>query len=181
MQCEVPEGGLVPKSLYRTAEELENDEIRLWTETIYQSASIFKGVPHEVWLHWKQYMIWVVFGAFAKYDHYSLRFFFIKLDFSLKKKHNIDHYITLNIECHLLDSSKATHVVKEGNFLFYISSLSYWLRSSMPPQSSLGTLMFVKVMWSSISTTLNELRSRPEKIRWLLMASPLLQATMCSL
>ncbi|XP_067229518.1 SEC14-like protein 1 isoform X2 [Chanodichthys erythropterus] len=46
--CEVPEGGLVPKSLYRTAEELENDEIRLWTETIYQSASIFKGVPHEL-------------------------------------------------------------------------------------------------------------------------------------
>ncbi|XP_051754062.1 SEC14-like protein 1 isoform X5 [Ctenopharyngodon idella] len=46
--CEVPEGGLVPKSLYRTAEELENDEIRLWTETIYQSASIFKGAPHEL-------------------------------------------------------------------------------------------------------------------------------------
>ncbi|KAL1006034.1 hypothetical protein UPYG_G00067050 [Umbra pygmaea] len=46
--CEVPEGGLVPKSLYRTAEELENDDIRLWTETIYQSGSIFKGAPHEV-------------------------------------------------------------------------------------------------------------------------------------
>ncbi|XP_028978131.2 SEC14-like protein 1 isoform X2 [Esox lucius] len=46
--CDVPEGGLVPKSLYRTAEELENDDIRLWTETIYQSASIFKGAPHEV-------------------------------------------------------------------------------------------------------------------------------------
>ncbi|KAG8128988.1 hypothetical protein E2320_015759 [Naja naja] len=39
--CEVPEGGLVPKSLYRTAEELENEDIKLWTETIYQSASIF--------------------------------------------------------------------------------------------------------------------------------------------
>ncbi|KAG9350393.1 hypothetical protein JZ751_026752 [Albula glossodonta] len=46
--CEVPEGGLVPKSLYRTAEELENEEIRLWTETIYQSASVFKGAPHEL-------------------------------------------------------------------------------------------------------------------------------------
>uniref|UniRef100_A0A4W4EDV5 SEC14 like lipid binding 1 n=1 Tax=Electrophorus electricus TaxID=8005 RepID=A0A4W4EDV5_ELEEL len=46
--CEVPEGGLVPKSLYRTPEELENDDIRLWTETIYQSASVFKGAPHEV-------------------------------------------------------------------------------------------------------------------------------------
>ncbi|XP_016422338.1 SEC14-like protein 1 [Sinocyclocheilus rhinocerous] len=51
--CEVPEGGLVPKSLYRTAEELENDEIRLWTETIYQSASIFKGAPHEPLIHAK--------------------------------------------------------------------------------------------------------------------------------
>lgn len=47
-QCEVPEGGLVPKSLYRTAEELENEDIKLWTETIYQSASVFKGAPHEV-------------------------------------------------------------------------------------------------------------------------------------
>ncbi|XP_060945680.1 SEC14-like protein 1 [Limanda limanda] len=46
--CEVPEGGLVPKSMYRTAEEVENEEIRLWTETIYQSASIFKGAPHEL-------------------------------------------------------------------------------------------------------------------------------------
>lgn len=47
--CNVPEGGLVPKSLYQTEEELENpDHIRLWTETIYQSASIFKGAPHEI-------------------------------------------------------------------------------------------------------------------------------------
>ncbi|XP_075947269.1 SEC14-like protein 1 isoform X3 [Anarhichas minor] len=46
--CEVPEGGLVPKSMYRTAEELENDEVRLWTDTIYQSASVFKGAPHEL-------------------------------------------------------------------------------------------------------------------------------------
>lgn len=39
----------MPKSLYQTEEELENpDHIRLWTETIYQSASIFKGAPHEV-------------------------------------------------------------------------------------------------------------------------------------
>uniref|UniRef100_A0A3Q3WJP9 SEC14 like lipid binding 1 n=1 Tax=Mola mola TaxID=94237 RepID=A0A3Q3WJP9_MOLML len=46
--CEVPEGGLVPKSMYRTAEEVENEDVRLWTETIYQSASVFKGAPHEV-------------------------------------------------------------------------------------------------------------------------------------
>lgn len=44
----MPEGGLVPKSLYRTAEELENEDLKLWTETIYQSASVFKGAPHEV-------------------------------------------------------------------------------------------------------------------------------------
>uniref|UniRef100_A0A5F9DHJ4 GOLD domain-containing protein n=1 Tax=Oryctolagus cuniculus TaxID=9986 RepID=A0A5F9DHJ4_RABIT len=48
LQCEVPEGGLVPKSLYRTAEELENEDLKLWTETIYQSASVFKGAPHEI-------------------------------------------------------------------------------------------------------------------------------------
>ncbi|XP_056265107.1 SEC14-like protein 1 isoform X2 [Pseudoliparis swirei] len=46
--CEVPEGGLVPKSMYRTAEELENEDVRMWTETIYQSASVFKGAPHEI-------------------------------------------------------------------------------------------------------------------------------------
>lgn len=51
LQCEVPEGGLVPKSMYRTAEEVENEDIRLWTEMIYQSASIFKGAPHEVRLN----------------------------------------------------------------------------------------------------------------------------------
>lgn len=38
----------MPKSMYRTAEELENEDVRLWTETIYQSASVFKGAPHEV-------------------------------------------------------------------------------------------------------------------------------------
>ncbi|GAB0196282.1 syntaxin-binding protein 4-like [Grus japonensis] len=47
--CTVPEGGLVPKSLYQTDEEPENsDHIRLWTETIYHSASVLKGAPHEI-------------------------------------------------------------------------------------------------------------------------------------
>uniref|UniRef100_UPI0035900E42 SEC14-like protein 1 isoform X2 n=1 Tax=Myxine glutinosa TaxID=7769 RepID=UPI0035900E42 len=47
--CEVPEGSLIPKSLYRTEGGLEQgDDIRLWTETIYQSASVFKGAPHEI-------------------------------------------------------------------------------------------------------------------------------------
>ncbi|XP_030645974.1 SEC14-like protein 1 [Chanos chanos] len=46
--CDVPEGGLVPKSLYRAPEDLENEQVKLWTETIYKSASVFKGAPHEV-------------------------------------------------------------------------------------------------------------------------------------
>ncbi|XP_043567427.1 SEC14-like protein 5 isoform X1 [Chiloscyllium plagiosum] len=46
--CNIPEGGMVPKSLYQTEEMLENaDQIKLWTETIYQSATVVKGGPHE--------------------------------------------------------------------------------------------------------------------------------------
>lgn len=39
---------MVPKCLYRTAEELESEENRLLTDSIYKSASIFKGAPYEV-------------------------------------------------------------------------------------------------------------------------------------
>ncbi|KAM9744808.1 SEC14-like protein 1 isoform 1-T2 [Menidia menidia] len=46
--CDIPEGGLVPKSLYRTAEELESEENCLLTDSIYKSASIFKGAPFEM-------------------------------------------------------------------------------------------------------------------------------------
>ncbi|XP_035511517.1 SEC14-like protein 1 [Morone saxatilis] len=46
--CDIPEGGMVPKSLYRTAEELESEENRLLTDSIYKSASIFKGAPYEL-------------------------------------------------------------------------------------------------------------------------------------
>ncbi|KAL2086412.1 hypothetical protein ACEWY4_017471 [Coilia grayii] len=47
--CHVPEGGQVPKSYYQTEEDLDNpDHIRLWADTIYQSAQVFKGAPHEV-------------------------------------------------------------------------------------------------------------------------------------
>ncbi|XP_023369589.1 SEC14-like protein 5 [Otolemur garnettii] len=46
--CNVPEGGLVPKSLYLTEEEQEQaDQLRQWSET-YQAASIPRGAPHEV-------------------------------------------------------------------------------------------------------------------------------------
>uniref|UniRef100_A0A8D1DVU7 SEC14 like lipid binding 5 n=2 Tax=Sus scrofa TaxID=9823 RepID=A0A8D1DVU7_PIG len=46
--CNIPEGGLVPKSLYVTEEDQEHeDQLRQWTET-YQSASVLRGSPHEV-------------------------------------------------------------------------------------------------------------------------------------
>ncbi|KAM5198671.1 SEC14-like protein 5 isoform 2-T2 [Hipposideros larvatus] len=46
--CNVPEGGLVPKSLYLTEEEQEHaDQMHQWRET-YQSASVLRGAPHEV-------------------------------------------------------------------------------------------------------------------------------------
>ncbi|XP_007522069.1 SEC14-like protein 5 [Erinaceus europaeus] len=46
--CNVPDGGLVPKSLYLTEEEQEHaDQLRQWRET-YQAASVFRGAPHEV-------------------------------------------------------------------------------------------------------------------------------------
>ncbi|XP_012599220.2 SEC14-like protein 5 [Microcebus murinus] len=46
--CNVPEGGLVPKSCYLTEEEQEQaDQQRQWSET-YHSASVLRGAPHEV-------------------------------------------------------------------------------------------------------------------------------------
>lgn len=48
-QCNVPEGGLVPKSLYLTEEEQGHaEQLRKWSET-YHSASVLRGAPHEVW------------------------------------------------------------------------------------------------------------------------------------
>lgn len=48
LQCNVPEGGLVPKSLYMTEEEQEHtDQLWQWSET-YHSASVLRGAPHEV-------------------------------------------------------------------------------------------------------------------------------------
>ncbi|XP_075035257.1 SEC14-like protein 5 [Mixophyes fleayi] len=47
--CNIPEGGLVPKSLYQSDDDTEtSDHIRLWTETIYHSSYIYKGAPHEL-------------------------------------------------------------------------------------------------------------------------------------
>ncbi|KAM9100606.1 SEC14-like protein 5 isoform X1 [Sarcophilus harrisii] len=47
--CNVPEGGIIPKALYHIEEDQENaDRVQLWTETVYQSASVFQGAPHEI-------------------------------------------------------------------------------------------------------------------------------------
>ncbi|KAB0394221.1 hypothetical protein E2I00_005062 [Balaenoptera physalus] len=46
--CNVPEGGLVPKSLYLTEEDQEHrDQLRQWRQT-YQAASVLRAAPHEV-------------------------------------------------------------------------------------------------------------------------------------
>ncbi|XP_037669945.1 SEC14-like protein 5 isoform X2 [Choloepus didactylus] len=46
--CNVPEGGLVPKSLYLPEEEQEHaEQPGQWADT-YQSASVLRGAPHEV-------------------------------------------------------------------------------------------------------------------------------------
>ncbi|XP_004071587.1 SEC14-like protein 1 [Oryzias latipes] len=46
--CDIPDGGTVPKSLYRTAEQLESEENCLLTDCIYKTANIFKGTPFEM-------------------------------------------------------------------------------------------------------------------------------------
>lgn len=53
LQCDIPDGGTVPKSLYRTAEELESEENCLLTDCIYKTANIFKGTPFEVQSHYE--------------------------------------------------------------------------------------------------------------------------------
>ncbi|XP_053327747.1 SEC14-like protein 5 isoform X2 [Spea bombifrons] len=47
--CNIPEGGLVPKSLYQSGDDAEtSDHIRIWAETIYHTAYVCKGSPHEI-------------------------------------------------------------------------------------------------------------------------------------
>nr|CAB3265929.1 SEC14-like protein 5 [Phallusia mammillata] len=46
-KCSVPDGEPVPKSLYRTEWE-KGDGVALWEDTIYKSANVFRGGPHEV-------------------------------------------------------------------------------------------------------------------------------------
>ncbi|KAM6972434.1 SEC14-like protein 5 [Aplochiton taeniatus] len=48
--CQVPEGGQVPKSLYQTAEQGNLDHPQLWPDTIYRSAHLVIGAPHEIML-----------------------------------------------------------------------------------------------------------------------------------
>ncbi|XP_071796652.1 SEC14-like protein 5 [Asterias amurensis] len=50
--CDIPEGGLIPKTCYRSMEDLQNpDELPLCSETIYKSATLQKGLPQEVVVH----------------------------------------------------------------------------------------------------------------------------------
>lgn len=59
-QCNVPEGGLVPKSLYLMDEAQEHaDQLRQWRDT-YQSASVLHGAPHEVLGSWEGRLGWVL-------------------------------------------------------------------------------------------------------------------------
>ncbi|XP_078520403.1 SEC14-like protein 5 [Lissotriton helveticus] len=46
--CSVPEGGLVPKSHYQREVPETPDHLRLWTDSIYHSACVSRGAPHEV-------------------------------------------------------------------------------------------------------------------------------------
>lgn len=51
-QCNVPEGGLVPKSLYLMEEDQEHaEQLHEWRET-YQPACVLRGAPHEVLRPW---------------------------------------------------------------------------------------------------------------------------------
>ncbi|PIK51313.1 putative SEC14-like protein 1, partial [Apostichopus japonicus] len=50
--CEIPDGGIIPKSFYRSAEEIYSpDELPLCSETVYKLSILQKGVPHEVLVH----------------------------------------------------------------------------------------------------------------------------------
>lgn len=46
-ECLIPEGGPIPKSLYRPEWE-KTDYLQLMEESIYKTASIIKGSPHEI-------------------------------------------------------------------------------------------------------------------------------------
>lgn len=46
LKCQIKEGGLVPKTLYRSLEFNEGEES--WSSEIYQTTHVSKGSPHEV-------------------------------------------------------------------------------------------------------------------------------------
>ena len=74
LQCDVPEGGLVPKSLYMNRDdEDEKDKDRspeespFGTDSLYHTAYVMKDWPHEVIL----YLIRASNGSFGKLDYSS--------------------------------------------------------------------------------------------------------------
>ncbi|XP_071508686.1 SEC14-like protein 1 [Diadema antillarum] len=52
--CDIPEGGIIPKACYRSSEDLFSPgEPTLCADTVYKSALLQKGIPHEVLVHIK--------------------------------------------------------------------------------------------------------------------------------
>ncbi|KAI0220333.1 SEC14-like protein 1 [Lamellibrachia satsuma] len=46
--CDVPDGGIVPKSLYMANDEIDTDESSFRVENVYHTAHVQKDYPHEV-------------------------------------------------------------------------------------------------------------------------------------
>lgn len=46
-KCDLPEGGPVPKSLYRTEWD-KGDDLGIFEDALYKQANVFRGLPHEV-------------------------------------------------------------------------------------------------------------------------------------
>jgi len=137
LQCDIPEGGMVPKSLYRTAEELESEEHCLLTDSIYKSANIFKGAPYEVhsqlWpcvrLASQSFIqVWGVWCLFSLSWSYALG----KAAPNWKMT-----CIACLRECSLFSCVSD----------LLASSSRCWLRSRNRTPSSPGTLMCLREMW----------------------------------
>ena len=52
LQCDVPEGGIVPKSLYAVEDDMEKDrspeDSHFRSDSLYHTAYVHKDFPHEV-------------------------------------------------------------------------------------------------------------------------------------
>ena len=48
LQCDVPDGGIVPKSLYMADDEIDTDESSFRVDNVYHTAYVQKDYAHEV-------------------------------------------------------------------------------------------------------------------------------------